>query len=260
MGRRLRGGLRLAILATSLLEALGRFVLIYVRRGRVSRAQRAGWLHAACARIARRLSIVHETFGVSTSAGLTVSNHLTYLDILMYGAVSPFVFVAKSEVRRWPLLGVLASLGGTIFVERSRSMQASEAGEQIEEALRDGIPVLLFPEGTSSDGAEVLPFRPALFEAAIRTGASVTPAAIRYQTAETAERAVTYWGEMVFVPHLYRTLCIRELRAEVRFDSPLPFGDRKTAARVAWQKVRELRAEMAREEMAEEMEVASLRR
>ena len=119
-----------------------------------------------------------------------------------------FVFVAKSEVRRWPLLGTLARLGGTIFVDRSRGLQVAQASRQIEQGLRDGFPVLLFPEGTSSDGREVLPFRSPLFDPAIRAGASVTAAAIRYHAADAAENEVTYWGEMVFVPHLFRTLCV----------------------------------------------------
>ena len=253
--------MRLIILFSSLLEVLGRFGLIYLARvGQVSTDERVGWLHASCARIARRLSLAPASFGALDGARLTVSNHLTYLDILAYGAARPFVFVAKSEVRRWPLLGTLASLGGTIFVDRDRSLQVSQAGQQIEQALRDGFAVLLFPEGTSSDGREVLPFRSPLFEPAIRTGASVTAAAIRYQAEDAVESQVTYWGEMVFLPHLFRTLCVRGLAAEISFGSPSRFSDRKTAARVAWRKVHGLRARTVREEtVKEEMEETSLR-
>ena len=255
-----RGAVRLIVLFCSLIEVLGRFALIYLGRfGQISTAQRARWLHASCALIARRLFLVPETFGVPAGAGLTVSNHLTYLDILVYGTVRPFVFVAKSEVRRWPLLGTLASLGGTIFVDRGRSLQVANAGQQIEEALRDGLAVLLFPEGTSSDGREVLPFRSPLFEPAIRSGASVTAAAIRYHAVDGVESEVTYWGEMVFLPHLFRTLCVRGLAAEIRFDSPSRFSDRKAAAREAWRKVHGLRAPTVGEEtVTEEMEEASL--
>ena len=232
MRQTFRGAVRLAILFSSLLEVLGRFALIYLEcGGHVPTGRRAGWLHASCARIAKRLSLVPETFGALDGSGLTVSNHLTYLDILVYGAVRPFVFVAKSEVRRWPLLGTLATLGGTIFVDRDRSLQVANASRQIEQALDDGLTVLLFPEGTSSDGRELLPFRSPLFEPAIRTGAHVTAAAIRYHAADAVESEVTYWGEMVFLPHLFRTLCIRGLAAEICFDSPCRFSDRKTAAR-----------------------------
>jgi lyso-ornithine lipid O-acyltransferase len=179
--------------------------------------------NASCARIAGRLSLVPATFGALDDSGLIVSNHLTYLDILIYGAVRPFVFVAKCEVRRWPLLGTLASLGGTIFVDRDRSQRVAEAGQQVEQALEDGLAVLLFPEGTSSDGSELLPFRSPLFEPAVRSGARVTAAAIGYHAADAVERQVTYWGEMVFLPHLFRTLCVRGLAAEICFDSPCRF-------------------------------------
>ncbi len=246
MPRSLYGALRLAILFASLLEVLGRFVPIYVMSGgRVSTARRAAWLHASCARIARRLSLAPIVSGTADVSGLTVSNHLTYMDILVYGAVRPFVFVAKSEVRAWPLLGTLARLGGTIFVERERSLQVAKTGEQMEQRLRNGSAVLLFPEGTSSDGREVLPFRSPLFEPAIRAGVSITAAAIRYHAEDATESEVSYWGEMVFLPHLFRTLCVRGLKAEIGFDSPVQFSDRKTAAQVAWLKVHGLRTEAA---------------
>jgi 1-acyl-sn-glycerol-3-phosphate acyltransferase len=88
----------------------------------------------------------------------------------------------------------------------------------------------------------VLAFRAPLFEPAIRAGASVTAAAIRYRSDNAAERELTYWGEMVFFPHLFRTLCVRGLAAEISFDAPCRFPDRKTAARLAWQQVQALRS------------------
>jgi 1-acyl-sn-glycerol-3-phosphate acyltransferase len=244
-GRHIYGAVRVTILLTSLLEVWARFVPIYLASwGRVPAARRAAWLHVSCARIAKRLalapSVTHPK--ADDGPGLTVSNHLTYLDILVYGAARPFLFVAKSEVRRWPLLGTLASLGGTIFVDRGRSLQVADASRQIERALREGIPVLLFPEGTSSDGSSVLPFRSPLFDPAIRAGASVTAAAVRYHAFDTTEDQVTYWGEMVFLPHLFRTLCVRGLAAEIKFQPPCLFSDRKCAAREAWRQVHSLRA------------------
>jgi 1-acyl-sn-glycerol-3-phosphate acyltransferase len=242
--RHLYGAIRMAVLVASLLEVLGRFVPVYLLfRGRVPADRRAAWLHASCARIARRLALVPSVRNPQGGhgSGLTVSNHLTYLDILIFGAARPFLFVAKSEVRRWPLLGALASLGGTIFVERGRSLQVADATREIEQALRAGIPVLLFPEGTSSDGSSVLPFRSPLFDPAIRAGASVTAATVRYHAAGTTEDQLAYWGDMVFLPHLFRTLCVQGLTAEIEFDSPCRFQDRKCAARKAWQQVHLLR-------------------
>ena len=244
-GRRyVQGSVRTALVVYSVLESLVRFVPLYlVAGGRLSTARRATWLHDSCARLTRRLSLspLVSFSGGQDAAGLIVSNHLTYLDILMYSAARPCLFVAKSEVRRWPLLGTLAKLGGTIFVDRGRSLQAAEANRKIEQGLRDGLAVLVFPEGTSTDGREVLPFRSPLFEPAIRAGASVTAAAIRYHADDAAEDQVTYWGDMVFAPHLFRTMCIRGLAAEISFDSPSRFPDRKSAAREAWRQVQSLR-------------------
>ena len=242
--RQVYGAVRMVVLVTSLLEVLGRFVPVYLlSRGRVPPARRAAWLHASCARIARRLALAPSVMDChgGEGTGLTVSNHLTYLDILVYGAARPFLFVAKSEVRQWPLLGTLASVGGTIFVDRGRSLQVADATREMEQALRAGIPVLLFPEGTSSDGSSVLPFRSPLFDPAIRAGASITAAAVRYRAADATEDQVTYWGDMVFLPHLFRTLCVRGLTAEIGFEFPCRFPDRKCAAREAWRQVHLLR-------------------
>jgi 1-acyl-sn-glycerol-3-phosphate acyltransferase len=239
-GPQVRGAVRMAIMLASMLEALVRCGPIYLRfRGRVSGARRAAWVHESFARLARRLSLAPTVGGEGT--GLVVSNHLSYLDIMVYAAARPLRFVAKSEVRRWPLVGILASLGGTIFVERERSLQVGQAARQIEQSLREGVPVLLFPEGTSSDGSSVLPFRPPLFEPAIRAGAYVTSAAIRYHADGVAEDEVTYWGDMVFLPHAFRTLCLEGLTAEISFGSSHRFDNRKTAAQVAWRQVQALR-------------------
>jgi 1-acyl-sn-glycerol-3-phosphate acyltransferase len=243
-GRYLRGSVRTALVVYSVLESLVCFVPLYfAARRRLSTVRRAVWLHDSCARLARRLALSHSvrfSDGRDVS-GLVVSNHLTYLDILLYSAAHPFLFVAKSEVRRWPFLGTMARLGGTIFVERDRPLQAAEASRQMEQGLREGLPVLLFPEGTSSDGSSVLPFRSPLFEPAIRAGALVTAAAIRYHADDATEDRVTYWGDMVFAPHLFRTMCIRGLAAGISFDSPRRFVDRKSAAREAWRQVQSLR-------------------
>ncbi len=257
--RQVRGAVRIAIMLGSMLEALVRFGPIYLgSRGGVSGARRAAWVHESFARLARRLSLVPTVSAAAGAegAGLLVSNHLSYLDIMLYAAVRPLRFVAKSEVRRWPLVGILASLGGTIFVEREHSLQVGQAARQIEQSLREGVPVLLFPEGTSSDGSSVLPFRSPLFDPAIRAGACVTAAAIRYHADDAAENEVTYWGDMVFLPHAFRTLCLESLAAEITFGSSCRFDHRKTAARVAWRRVQALREAGAAHELPADLAAA----
>jgi lyso-ornithine lipid O-acyltransferase len=255
----LRGALRSFLLIASLVEARLRFLAIYIlRAGRVPLWQRGLWLHASCARILRRLSISLTVMGSPQTSGLVVSNHLSYLDVLVFGALCGprgdgraasgcYIFVAKSEVRHWPLFGALARCGGTVFVERGRGAQAVEAAQAMERALSEGVPVLLFPEGTSTDGSSVLPFRSALFEPALRAGACVTPAAIRYRSDQSPEGQIAYWGKMVFAPHLFRTLCLRHLSTEIRFGEPVVFHDRKTAAEESRLQVTALRDREAQE-------------
>jgi 1-acyl-sn-glycerol-3-phosphate acyltransferase len=171
-----------------------------------------------------------------------VSNHLSYLDILVYSSLSPCVFVSKKEVRRWPIFGPMARMAGTVFIDRSRSADARRVNTEMQNALELGAVVILFPEGTSSDGTSVLPFRPALFEGAIGAGESVTPAHLRYEVPDgTPETDVCYWGEMTFFSHLLRLLSRRGVWAAIRF-APMPrkFDDRKTAAQETREMVLEL--------------------
>jgi lyso-ornithine lipid O-acyltransferase len=248
----LRGAFRTAVLISSLLEARLRFSAMYIGcAGKVSLSQRGKWLQASCTRIRERLSIPLTVSGTPPGSGLIVSNHLSYLDVLLYGSTSSYLFIAKSEVRHWPLFGALARAGGTIFVDRNRGAQAVEAARRVDRALSAQIPVLLFPEGTSTDGSIVLPFRSPLFEPAVRAGVSVTPASIRYRSDEAPEGEIAYWGKMVFAPHLFRTLCLPHLAVEIHFGQPTVFANRKTAADATWTAVTALREECVQERSAE---------
>ncbi len=247
----LRSTTKTTILALSLGESLLRFGLLRawtgLRHGRLPSArERACWLHGCCRRIVPRLGLKLATVGAMPARGLIVSNHLSHLDILLYGALGPVIFVSKDEVRRWPLMGKLAACGGTVFVDRARPAQAAEAAARIEAYLRGDLPVLLFPEGTSSDGAQVLPFRSPLFEPAIRARAPVTAAAIGYAAEGVEESQLTYWGDKVFFPHLAATLGSKGLAAKIAFAGPRPFADRKEAARLAHRAVSVLRERLVR--------------
>jgi 1-acyl-sn-glycerol-3-phosphate acyltransferase len=163
-----------------------------------------------------------------------VANHLSYLDILVFSALSPCVFVSKKEVRSWPLFGLMAWMAGTVFVDRNRSADTHRANHEMTEALADGAVVVLFPEGTSSDGTGVLPFRPALFEAAVKSEADVSSACISYEVkGGSVSNDVCYWGSMTFFPHLLRLLSKAKIQAKVRFSDEIRrFSDRKLAAQV----------------------------
>ena len=159
--------------------------------------------------------------------GTVVCNHLSYLDILLFSSITPFVMVAKTELRRWPLLGWLTSQAGTVYVERGGGPATyPRVNAAMAEAYRSGLPVLFFPEGTTTDGmfAEggVMPFRRGLFHSVLHNGVPLRVAALRYllvaeNVGATVAKDICWWGDMLFAPHLFKFLGLRGVRAEVWF-------------------------------------------
>jgi 1-acyl-sn-glycerol-3-phosphate acyltransferase len=200
----------------------------------------AVWIHGWCRRIVRALRIDCTVGGElpgrlvesSERYEAVVCNHLSYVDILLMSAVRPFVMVAKTEVRRWPLLGWLTWQAGTVYVERGGKPETYPAvNAAMAKAYRSGLPVLFFPEGTTTDGGEVLPFRRGLFHSVLRDRVRVRTAALRYELNCADDGAsiaddVCWWGEAEFVPHLFRFLGLRGVRAAVRFGETVEGADR----------------------------------
>ncbi len=231
------------MLFLALLDVLARFTILRLReRHALGLRQRANWLHSACRTIVRRLSMEVTVSGSLPTSGLVVSNHLSYLDILFYASLMPCIFVAKSEVLSWPLFGILARCGGTVFVERGRSHGVDEPAREIADALTAGVPVVLFPEGTSTDGRTVLPFRSALLQPAIATHTAILPAVINYSLTDGVEADLCYYGEITFLPHLFSALARKGIKARIVFEEEAHvYPDRKIAAKAAWQSVVSLR-------------------
>ena len=145
---------------------------------------------------------------VAGFAGLVVSNHLSWLDILVLQSLIAGTFVAKKEVRSWPIVGRLAQACSTIFVDRSSSRSAREMVERAAEAITNGYAVVAFPEGTSSDGFDVGDFHSNIFESAIRAGTGVQLMTLQYIDARTGKAAgdAHYFGAMTFLSSLWRVL------------------------------------------------------
>jgi len=164
--------------------------------------------------------------------GLIVSNHLGYVDILVIGSLCPALFVAKSDVQNWPVFGALTKMSGTLFVNRTARSAVAQQVNWIAVPLNAGIPVVLFPEGTSSDGTGVLPFRSSLLEAALETKSIITPAAISYSSEQkNAGPEIAYWGEMTLLPHLFSLFARPGFEALLSFgESRIPTGNRKEEA------------------------------
>ena len=194
-----------------------------------SRAEGARWLHESCARGLRAIHVEVSTTGQLPSGGLIVSNHLSYLDILALSAAVPCVFVSMAEVERWPVIGRYARWAGTVFVIRHDRADAARANVSVTESLNSGVPVVLFPEGTTTDGHRVLRFHSTMLQPSIDAGALVTPCAITYELDEgDVGQEVCWWGDMALRPHMWNLVGKKVIRARIAFGEPiLASGDRK---------------------------------
>ena len=212
-------------------------------RGRITLVRRAQWLHGSCRRVLRAFGIQVQVHGHSPAHGLVVANHLSYLDIMIFGSVMPCFFVAKAEIAGWPYFGKAARTGATIFIDRSSRASTREVARQISERLSLPIPVLLFPEGTSTDGSTVLRFHSSLFEPAVAAPAAITAAAVRYILHDGAERDLCWFDDTLFLPHLWKTLGTSGFSAELTFGEPHFYPDRRTASAAAHDDVAAMRSQ-----------------
>jgi lyso-ornithine lipid O-acyltransferase len=169
--------------------------------------------------------------GAPTRArGALVANHSSWLDIFALNAAARVYFVSKSEVARWPGIGWLARATGTVFIERNRA-RASEQTALFRQRMMAGHRLLFFPEGTSTDGQQVLPFKTTLFESflspELRDTLSIQPVSVIYHAPPGTERRFYgWWGDMSFGAHLLQTLApARHGRVEVVFHEPLCVAD-----------------------------------
>lgn len=226
---------RLGHVAWQLGSSLVESASLRARLGRgLSFAERASWLQRSCRNVLSHLGVQVISQGAPPSAGLLVSNHLSYLDILVLSSLTPCCFLSKAEVRSWPLFGLLAKVGGTVFVDRGSPSALVRANDELCERLAAGVPVALFPEGTSSNGASVLPFHASLFEAALKSEVPLTPAYITYKVqGGSLSEDVCFWRDMTLIPHLVNLFSKSALSAYVSFGSAQRgFRDRKEAAHV----------------------------
>jgi 1-acyl-sn-glycerol-3-phosphate acyltransferase len=200
-------------------------------RGPLTLEMRAVWLQQSAIMILKCMGIGFDVEGQPPACGLVVSNHLSYLDIIIISAAMPCFFVAKMEIGGWPFFGNAARTGGTIFLDRSSLASAMSVADQITERLRLPVPVLLFPEGTSTDGAQVLRFHSRLIDPATTAGAPITAAAIRYVLeGGMKERELCWYGDESFTTHLWKVLGVAGFSAHLHFGEPKIYPDRRTAA------------------------------
>jgi 1-acyl-sn-glycerol-3-phosphate acyltransferase len=206
-----------------------------------TREQRADWLHRFCARAMRGMGIEIEVVGSFPERGAVISNHLSYLDIVVFAALNPCVFVSKAEIAAWPVVGWMTTMSGTVYVERGHGGSAMNARQGMQDTMDAGLPVVFFPEGTTTNGSELLKFHSGLLAQAMLGGGPVTAAFVRYTLggengpALSVADDVCYWGDRNMLGHIFTFLSLQGVRAEVRFaDGPIAFSSdgmhRKLAA------------------------------
>lgn len=193
-------------------------------QGNARKAQ-AFWCRSICALFGVRLQVVGES--LLPPPVLLVANHISWLDILVVSAYWDVCFLSKSEIRRWPGIGWLADGLGTIFIERGRQGASTQALEAMQQRLRQGKRVLFFPEGTTSLGREVLPFRSRLFQAAINENVPVQSLTIRYIAADgDASDSAAFVGEDRLVRHAAELAGGAGIDAVVTVGEPVDSGER----------------------------------
>ena len=170
------------------------------------------------------MGIALQVRGTPPTAGpmLVVANHISWLDILVLDAAGYCRFVSKAEVRHWPLVGTLATGGGTLYIERESRRDAMRVVHHMAESLKAGDIVAVFPEGTTSDGVTLLPFHANLLQAAISADVPVQPVALQFL--DTASGAISltpcYIGDDTLVGSIWRTLSGAPITAVVSYGAP----------------------------------------
>ncbi len=208
--------------------ALFRFVMFLVPRlrQRLSAALTVLWARSTLAVIGISVSATG-TEHLVRNGMLAAANHQSYLDIIILASVMPALFVAKKEVRTWPLLGWLATLGGTLYIDRNAFRGAVKAMESIVTALQEHVNVVIFPEGTSTNGEQIVRFKPALFRSALVAECPVLPVTITYRSvngeeATSLNRDLFCWyGDMTFTDHFWKLLNTRILTVSVVIHPPI---------------------------------------
>ena len=172
--------------------------------------------------------------------GLIVTNHISWLDVFVLNAVVPMRFVAKSEVRRWPVMGWLCARAQTLFLERGKARSAARMNVQLVELLKRGECLAIFPEGTTTDGSSVAHFHSSLLQPAIDAGSLVHPVAIRYQEkGGTHSTAAAYIDDLSFGSSMWNILTEPELHVRLIATPPLQAQDmdRRALTRMAHESI-----------------------
>jgi 1-acyl-sn-glycerol-3-phosphate acyltransferase len=211
-----------------------------------NRAERAAWLAKIGNRLCRTQQVTYSTIGPIPTHGAVITNHLTYVDILVHASMRPCVFVSKIELRATPVLGWISMMAGTVYVARGAGGSAAKAAEGMGKGFRDGLPVVFFPEGTTGVGDEpVMAMRSGLLSQAIALDQPITAGFIHYDLTPydlargKSTRNDVHWGDQTLWQHIWNFVDLHGLHCTVHFaEAPIAFSpaavaNRKVAAEEA---------------------------
>lgn len=193
---------------------------------RKQRIQR--WSAKALSILSIRVAAHGQVPTATTQKTLFIANHISWIDIWAIKQVHAVSFVAKSEVRSWPVIGWLAERTGTLFIERARRHDTGRTANCMEQSLREMECLCLFPEGTTTNGTELKPFKTGLLQAAINAEAMLQPVAIRYPNPDgSPNTAIAYDGDTTMLQSLRTALKQKEILVELHFAAPMPARDQE---------------------------------
>jgi 1-acyl-sn-glycerol-3-phosphate acyltransferase len=178
-------------------------------------------------------------FAPAHKGHLVVSNHMSYVDVLVIASLAPVVFVTSIELRNTPLLGQLARLSGSLFVERRKASGLKQEIDAITDVLTQGFSVVLFPEGTTFNGDHVHPFKQSLLDAAVKANCGILPVCIRYQRVNNeplsaaSRDAILYYGGTTFFRHFPRFLRLRSVEVKLSVLHPIHAGEDESRKHLA---------------------------
>ncbi len=243
-GRVARGSARIARLGLTTLLTAGRLRSLRAMGPHDAARERALVLRDASRRVLDLHGVAIDAQGpIPLGPAVLVANHVSWLDPLVVASLVPCAPISKADVSRWPVVGTLAGELGVIFFTRGDPKSGARVLRAASAALERGVPVLNFPEGTTTMGRAVLPFRKGVFGLALRSGLPVVPIAISYDPPDLA-----WVGEASFLPHYLRLATGRQARARVRLGAPILPASNEAAgglARKAWERLSNLLREKA---------------
>jgi 1-acyl-sn-glycerol-3-phosphate acyltransferase len=166
-----------------------------------------------------KVTVVGDEGQLERGGYVIISNHMSYVDGLILSSIFPVVFVSKKEVKSWPIIGQWNTLCGTVFIDRQHKDKIGLLVEELQSKLKQDANILLFPEGTSTDGERMLPFQTAPLAAPLRNRSIIVPVTLTYMSIDeepvsVANRDLIYWyGDMDFMTHFWKLLSLRNIEA-----------------------------------------------